>query len=103
MAPTTPAQADGLAALSQQMWMIEATRHSQRAMTYAIIGLFFCGLLFGILALKEAAAARRFGVPNGGAEILGWVDIIGFFVALALWLLFTFVPCLFAGLVAVAR
>ncbi len=65
-------------------------------MTYAIIGLFFCGLLFGILALKEAAAARSFGMRNSGAEILAWLDIIGFFAVAGLWLLFSIFPFLLA-------
>ncbi len=57
-------------------------------MTFAIIGIFFAGILFGILALVEAKAAARLGQPNGTALVIAVIDIVLPALLIAVFLLF---------------
>lgn len=67
------------------------------AMTYAILGFFCCGPIFGFLAINKAQAARAAIARNPGmqgqstadtAYYLGWFDIliwiVGFFLRFAM-------------------
>ncbi len=56
----------------------EAESAATQAMVFGIIGLFFAGIIFGILAIVKANAAKKMGVTGGKVTagfILGIIDI----------------------------
>jgi hypothetical protein len=65
------------------------TREAKRALTFGILGLFVCGVLFGVLAIATANSAKRAIASDdtlGGerlanaAIVLGIVDIIAWVI-----------------------
>jgi hypothetical protein len=54
-------------------------------MTYAIIGIFILGPLFGILAIVEANAAERLGYPNQPAKVLGIIVLCAHLLAIGVF------------------
>ena len=54
----------------------QGLQHKKNAGVLAVIGLFFAGPLFGILALWQASKASSFGVKATGWTVLAVIDII---------------------------
>lgn len=66
-------------------------------MVFGIIGIFFFGIVFGILALVNANACKKAGYSNGKVTagfVLGIIDLIGIVV----YMIFYFT--VFAGILA---
>lgn len=67
----------------------ELDNKATMAMVFGIIGIFFAGIIFGILALVNANACKKAGYSNGKVTagfVLGIIDL----VALALYVVFVF-------------
>lgn len=62
----------------------QGLQHKKNAGILAVIGLFFAGPIFGILALWQASKASSFGVKATGWMVLAVIDILcGVIMAIA--------------------
>lgn len=67
----------------------ELDNKATMAMIFGIIGIFFAGIIFGILALVNANACKKAGYSNGKVTagfVLGIIDL----AALVIYILFAF-------------
>lgn len=61
---------------SGSVQQVEGLQHKKNAGILAVIGLFFAGPVFGILAIWQASKESSRGVRATGWMILGIIDII---------------------------
>lgn len=63
----------------------QGIQHKKNAAILAVIGLFFAGPIFGILALWQASKASSFGAKATGWMVLAVIDILcGVIMAVAI-------------------
>lgn len=70
-----------------------------QAMVFGIIGLFFAGIIFGILAIVNASACKKAGFTNGKVTagfVLGIIDL-----ALLVLYMLVIIPAFMAALSAI--
>lgn len=56
---------------------LEGAAFRSRATMFAIIGIFFFGVIFGPLAIRNAGRAEALGVRAPFGRICGWIVFIG--------------------------
>ncbi|MGR0161586.1 hypothetical protein [Paenarthrobacter nitroguajacolicus] len=52
---------------------LEGANFKSKATTYAVIGIFFLGIVFGPLAIRNAGRAEANGVPATFGKVAGWI------------------------------
>lgn len=70
-------------------------RAAQLSLIFGIVGLFFFGLLFGALAIWQAAKAERLNKAATAGKVLGWISLLWGIAQIVL------VIMAFAGLLAI--
>jgi hypothetical protein len=55
---------------------LEGAAFRSKATTFAVIGIFFFGVIFGPLAIRNAAKAEALGVRAPFGRICGWIVLI---------------------------
>jgi hypothetical protein len=56
---------------------LEGAAFRSKATTFAVIGIFFFGVIFGPLAIRNANKAEALGVRAPFGRICGWIVLIG--------------------------
>ncbi|UKA51594.1 hypothetical protein LFT48_08815 [Arthrobacter sp. FW305-123] len=56
---------------------LEGAAFRSKATTFAVIGIFFFGVIFGPLAIRNAAKAEALGVRAPFGRICGWIVLVG--------------------------
>ena len=54
----------------------EADRAAHLSLVFGILGLFLLGIVFGPLAISQAAKAERLNKPAVAGKVLGWISLI---------------------------
>ncbi|YCK81459.1 hypothetical protein M1D89_20690 [Arthrobacter sp. D3-18] len=73
---------------------LEGANFKSKATTYAIIGIFFLGIVFGPLAIRNAGRAEANGVPATFGKVAGWIVLVLSCVNILFW-----VAVLISGLI----
>lgn len=76
-----PAGPDGSAALLQSY--VQGMNHRSTATIFGVVGIFVLGIIFGPLAIVQAAKAEALGVKATAGKVLGWICV----GVAALWLI----------------
>jgi len=71
----------------------KASSEAKSWLVWSIVGFFICGIVLGPLSIANASRIKKIlkpGDPNYGkavaAQIIGWVDVIGWVIALIIGL-----------------
>jgi hypothetical protein len=56
---------------------LEGAEFKSRATMFAIIGIFFFGVIFGPIAIRNAGKAEALGVRAPFGRICGWIVFVG--------------------------
>ncbi|MFJ6537791.1 hypothetical protein ACIQH5_16335 [Paenarthrobacter sp. NPDC091711] len=64
---------------------LEGANFKSKATTYAVIGIFFLGIVFGPLAIRNANRAEANGVPATFGKVAGWIVTVLSIINIVFW------------------
>ena len=64
---------------------LEGANFKSSATTYAIIGIFVLGIVFGPLAIRNANRAEAHGVPATFGKVTGWIVTVLSGITILFW------------------
>ncbi|GAA2869713.1 hypothetical protein [Paenarthrobacter ilicis] len=64
---------------------LEGANFKSKATTYAIIGIFVFGFVFGPLAIRNAGRAEANGVPATFGKVAGWIVTVLSCIYIVFW------------------
>jgi hypothetical protein len=64
---------------------LEGANFKSSATTYAIIGIFVLGIVFGPLAIRNANRAEANGVPATFGKVAGWIVTVLSIINIVFW------------------
>jgi amino acid transporter len=56
--------------------LLDGMRAKDNAVLFGIVGFFFLGIFFGLMAIMSARKAKRLYEPATFGMILGWIDVL---------------------------
>ncbi|QCO96770.1 hypothetical protein FCN77_02345 [Arthrobacter sp. 24S4-2] len=76
---------------------VQGAEYERKATTYAVIGLFVLGFVFGPMAIVNANRAQALGTRATLGKVMGWCVTISSYLFVVLFIIFALVGAATAG------
>lgn len=91
-----PTYQPGMTFMTKSPQQVEADKHAQMSLIFAIVGIFVLGIVFGPLAIWQANKAENLGAAATAGKVIGWIVTIFSIIAVVVFLM------LFLGMIGMS-